>query len=89
MEFLVGTPLPQGFPGLPYLVYDAPMFGYSSMPLCRMVNEKPMSYEALAQFATQQYLNLESYKRNGTPVRTPVWFAEEDGVLYIYTLANA
>jgi PPOX class probable F420-dependent enzyme len=48
-----------------------------------------MSHEALAQFAHQQYLNLESFKRGGTPVQTPVWFAEDGGVLYIYTLANA
>jgi len=43
----------------------------------------------LAPFAGQKYLNLESFKRDGTPVRTPVWFAEEQGVLYVYTLANA
>jgi PPOX class probable F420-dependent enzyme len=48
-----------------------------------------MSHEALAQFANQQYLNLESFKRDGTPVQTPVWFAEDDGTLYIYTLAHA
>ena len=43
----------------------------------------------LTPFATQRYLNLESCKRDGTPVQTPVWFAEEHGVLYVYTLANA
>jgi PPOX class probable F420-dependent enzyme len=43
----------------------------------------------LAAFVGQRYLNLESVKRNGTPVQTPVWFAEDHGVLYIYTLANA
>src|SRR5215475_543692 len=43
----------------------------------------------LTSFATQRYLNLESFKRDGTPVQTPVWFAEEQGVLYVYTLANA
>jgi len=48
-----------------------------------------MSHEALAQFANQQYLNLESFKRDGTPVQTPVWFAEDESTLYIYTLANA
>ena len=48
-----------------------------------------MPNEALAQFANQQYLNLESFKRDGTPVQTPLWFAEEEGVFYIYTLANA
>ena len=37
----------------------------------------------------QRYLNLESVKRDGTLVQTPVWFAEDQGVLYVYTLANA
>jgi PPOX class probable F420-dependent enzyme len=40
-------------------------------------------------FTHQKYLNLESFKRDGTPVQTPVWFAEDHGVLYVYTLANA
>jgi PPOX class probable F420-dependent enzyme len=48
-----------------------------------------MHHQALAQFANQRYLNLESFKRDGTPIRTPVWFAEDHGVLYIYTLAKA
>src|SRR5262245_28852066 len=48
-----------------------------------------MSSPNLASFAEQRYLNLESFKRDGTPVQTPVWFAEEQGVLYVYTLANA
>ena len=43
----------------------------------------------LPPFAGQSYLNLESVKRDGTPVQTPVWFAEDRGVLYVYTLANA
>src|SRR5262245_23133782 len=43
----------------------------------------------LTLFVGQRYLNLESYKRDGAPVQTPVWFAEEQGVLYVYTLANA
>lgn len=48
-----------------------------------------MHNHPLAPFAGQRYLNLESVKRDGTPVQTPVWFAEEHGVLYVYTLANA
>ena len=47
-----------------------------------------MSHETLAQFVNQSYLNLESFRRDGTPVQTPLWFAEDDGVFYIYTLAN-
>ena len=48
-----------------------------------------MSSPNRAPFADQKYLNLESVKRDGTPVQTPVWFAEEHGVLYVYTLAYA
>lgn len=48
-----------------------------------------MSTEKLAQFAGQKYLNLETYRKTGAAVATPVWFAEDSGVLYIYSLANA
>jgi hypothetical protein len=48
-----------------------------------------MRSEALAQFANQKYLNLESYRKNCQAVRTPMWFAEADGLLYVYSLANA
>jgi PPOX class probable F420-dependent enzyme len=48
-----------------------------------------MSQEKLAAFAGQPYLNLESYRRNGEGVRTPLWFAEEDGVLYVSTPAES
>lgn len=43
----------------------------------------------LAQFAGRNYLNLESYRRTGKAVRTPLWFAEEEGVLYVYSLADS
>jgi PPOX class probable F420-dependent enzyme len=43
----------------------------------------------LAQFAGHKYLNLETYRRRGTPVLTPVWFAEDKGIFYIYSLADA
>ena len=48
-----------------------------------------MSNDKLAQFANQKYINLETYRKSGHPVQTPVWFAEEGGVFYIYSLANA
>jgi uncharacterized protein len=46
---------------------------------------------ALAQFARARYLSLETYKRDGTPVRTPLWFAmSPDGrTLYAFTLAES
>ena len=43
----------------------------------------------LTPFAGQRYLNIESYRRTGQPVRTPVWFAVDRDVVYVFTLANA
>lgn len=44
---------------------------------------------AIDRFAGHKYLNLETYRKSGAGVRTPVWFAEKDGELYLYTLADA
>ena len=48
-----------------------------------------MSNEKITQFAGEKYLNVETFRKNGTAVATPVWFAEDLGILYIYSLANA
>ena len=48
-----------------------------------------MIKDKLAQFANQKYLNLESYRGNGQGVRTPLWFVEDDGALYFYTVAHS
>lgn len=40
--------------------------------------------------AAARYLNLESYRRDGTAVRTPLWFAADtDGTIYVYSQAEA
>jgi uncharacterized protein len=39
----------------------------------------------LAQFAKQQFINVETYRRNGQGVPTPVWFVEDQGTLYVRT----
>ena len=50
---------------------------------------------SLAPFAGKKYLSIETYRRNGAAVRTPVWFAEapptqggDSPKLYIYTIGN-
>ena len=44
----------------------------------------------LAEFDTQKYLNLETYRKNGAGVRTPVWFAAAPGsTLYVYSAAGS
>ena len=37
--------------------------------------------DAIAQFAGANYLNLETFRKTGVGVRTPVWFAQD--VLHI------
>ncbi|HET8922830.1 MAG TPA: PPOX class F420-dependent oxidoreductase [Candidatus Acidoferrum sp.] len=47
-----------------------------------------------AAFAGHKYLNLETFKKSGEGVKTPVWFAEDpatkldsnDAKLYVYTI---
>ena len=39
----------------------------------------------LEQFTDQKYLNLETYKKDQTPVQTPVWFVIENDQIYITT----
>jgi uncharacterized protein len=49
-----------------------------------------------APFAKQKYLSLESFKKSGQGVRTPVWFAADpgenldssDAKLYVHTIGN-
>jgi len=40
-------------------------------------------------FAHQKYLNLETFRRSGEGVQTPVWFAQEGELLYVLTLARS
>lgn len=48
-----------------------------------------MNDDKLARFANEKYINLETYRKSGTPVDTPVWFAREGGTLYVYSRADA
>ena len=39
----------------------------------------------LEQFLDQKYINLETYKKDGTPIRTPVWFVIGNDLIYVIT----
>ncbi len=41
----------------------------------------------LSAFDKQQYMNVETYRKSGAGVRTPVWFVEHDGELCFTTEA--
>jgi len=44
---------------------------------------------AIDRFAGYKYLNLETFRKSGAGVRTPVWFAERENELFLYTLADS
>lgn len=33
----------------------------------------------------QKYVSLVTYRKTGAPVHTPVWFAQDNGKLYVFT----
>jgi uncharacterized protein len=55
------------------------------------------SFTGFAAFANHKYLSLETFKKNGEVVRTPVWFAADpsskldsrDAKLYVYSIGDS
>lgn len=45
--------------------------------------------EALRQFEKKQYLNLETFRKNGQGVKTPVWFVQDGETLHAWTYAGS
>lgn len=52
-----------------------------------------MSIQSQAQAFTDlrraNYISLTTFRKSGEPVATPVWFAEEAGILYLFTFPSA
>lgn len=48
-----------------------------------------MSSEKLAIFEGQKYICLETFKRNGQGVKTPVWFVVYDGIIFVTTTESS
>jgi PPOX class probable F420-dependent enzyme len=45
--------------------------------------------QSVDQFTHQSFINLETTRKNGKAVQTPVWFIELGGVLYVRTGADS
>jgi PPOX class probable F420-dependent enzyme len=43
----------------------------------------------LAPFGGQNYISLETFKKNGQGVKTPVWFVLHENAFYAYTEADS
>ncbi len=43
----------------------------------------------LKPFEKQQYLNIETFRKNGQGIKTPVWFVQDGETLRVWTQAGA
>lgn len=41
------------------------------------------------QFQNQDFLNLQTFRKNGEGVATPVWFVQDGKLFYVRTIANS
>ena len=48
-----------------------------------------MADSKFARFGDHSYISLETFKKNGEGVKTPVWFVLHDDALYAYTEADS
>lgn len=39
----------------------------------------------LAEIESEKYISVETYRKNGNPVRTPVWFTIEGNQIFVVT----
>jgi uncharacterized protein len=43
----------------------------------------------LARFGAAKYMSLETFKKNGQGVKTPVWFVLHNNAFYVYTKVDS
>ena len=48
-----------------------------------------MDDAARESLADQSYISLVTFRRNGNPVETPVWFAERGSSLFVFSAGDA
>jgi uncharacterized protein len=53
------------------------------------VNNDNSNDNKMSQFLNNKYINIETYKKNGQAVRTPVWFIVDNSKIYSRTDLNS
>ena len=48
-----------------------------------------MSDSLPEQFLNKEYIRLETFKKNGRVIPTPVWFVIDDGTIFVRSYANS
>ncbi len=66
------------------------------MPTCSFAQNEPapctiggVADSAFASLGGQKYISLETFRKSGEGVKTPVWFVLHGGNLYVYTDADS
>ena len=44
---------------------------------------------SMEQFSKKKYLNLETFRKSGESMKTPVWFTQQGETIYVMTMANS
>lgn len=41
-----------------------------------------------SHFRKEEFLSLETYRKNGETIKSPMWFAQDNDALYLWTMAD-
>lgn len=64
-------------------IEDRMLDALRSPAAARVATDDPTG--SIASFRGRRYCVLVSYRKDGTPVPSPLWFGERDGKLYVHT----
>ena len=53
------------------------------------MKEEFLKMNSLEQFSKKKYLNLETFRKSGRSVLTPVWFVQDGVTIYVQTMENS
>jgi PPOX class probable F420-dependent enzyme len=53
-----------------------------------LIEDKKMDMNK-THFTNQKYLNIETFRKNGMGVKTPVWFVQDGDMLFVRTVADS
>ena len=41
-----------------------------------------------SRFRKEEFLSLETYRKNGETIKSPMWFSQDNDALYLWTMAD-
>ncbi|NBU64354.1 MAG: PPOX class F420-dependent oxidoreductase [Chloroflexia bacterium] len=42
-----------------------------------------------SRFRKEEFLSLETYRKNGQTIKSPMWFAQDNDAVYLWTMADS